>query len=101
MSGEPGDEPVLIDLGLVPPGVDRAKEGIKASLGSGVFGALGGVMRMAACERLVELIHISSRELKRGDSGRMRNASAKWSRMNLSTGTLSDKTSGESTKYLP
>ena len=81
----------MIDLGLVPPGVDREKEGMKASLGSGVFGALGGVMRRAACERLAELIHFSSREPSRGDSGRMRKASAKWSLINLWNDRPSDR----------
>lgn len=77
MSGEPGEDVVLIDFGLAPLGVDREKYGTNESFGSGVLGGCGGLIITAACERLVELIHLSSREPRRGDSGRIRKASAK------------------------
>ena len=69
-------------------GGERAKDGKKGSLGSGVFGGLGGEMISAACPSVDELIHFSSFEPIRGGefSGieSNLNASAKWSLMNLS-----------------
>lgn len=87
-SGEPGEGEVLSECGLFPLGVERAKDGKKGSLGSGVFGGLGGEMISAACPSVDELIHFSSFEPIRGGefSGieSNLNESAKWSLMNLS-----------------
>jgi len=56
--GDPGDEVVFMDCGLLPFGVDRAKEGIGVPLGSGVRG--GVAMISDASMSVVELIHFSS-----------------------------------------
>ncbi len=65
-SGEPGEGEVLRDCGLFPLGVERANDGRYGSLGSGVFGGLGGEIISAACPSVDELIHFSSFEPSRG-----------------------------------
>ena len=65
-SGEPGEGEVLSDCGLFPLGVESANDGKYGSLGSGVFGGLGGEMISAACPSVDELIHFSSFEPIRG-----------------------------------
>lgn len=76
VKGEPGDDTVLIDFGLVPLGVESAKEGKWELATSGVFG-FESAMLSAACDSVAELIHFSSREPSLGDSGSIRKASAK------------------------
>ena len=73
------------DCGLVPFGVDNANDGKYGLFGSGVFGGAMGKIVSPACASVVELIHFSSRAPMRGGdaSGNRRNASAKWSLMNL------------------
>lgn len=79
--GEPG-EVLVRDRGLLPLGVDKAKDGISTS-GSGVVGGMGGLFIIPSA-RVVELIHFSSRApIAGGDSGTSRKASAKCSLMNL------------------
>jgi hypothetical protein len=64
VKGEPGEECVLIDWGLLPLGVDRANEGNNTPLlGSGVSLSRAGVLiNSGASKRVEELIHFSSLE---------------------------------------
>jgi hypothetical protein len=69
VKGEPGEERVLIDWGLFPPGVevDRANEGnsIPPLLGSGDWLSRVGVLtNSGASKRVEELIHFSSLEAR-------------------------------------
>ena len=84
-NGEPfGEEGVdFNECGLLPRDVTRAKEGRNGTLGSGVRGgetgiSLGSGGSIEVRASVAELIHFSSRPGTRGgDSGRIRNASAK------------------------
>lgn len=65
VKGEPGEECVLIDVGLIPLEFDRANEGndIPPLQGSGVsFSRTGVLINSGASKRVEELIHFSSLE---------------------------------------
>lgn len=87
-SGDPDEGVDFTECGLLPLGVERIKDGIGLTRGSGVRG--GDVIISGASSNVAELIHLSSRDPKRGDPKRLgdsggiiRNTSAKWSLMNF------------------
>ena len=82
VNGEPLDDGVeRRERGLCPEGVDRAKEGRKDPLGSGVRGGCGGDPALLAIStasaNVAELIQRSSRAPVFGESGIKRKLSAK------------------------
>lgn len=74
----------MIDCGLCPLGVTKAKDGRNDVVGSGVRGALGGESDSRDSNSVAELIHRSAPG-RGGDSGAeaIRKLSAKWSLINL------------------
>ena len=85
VSGDPGDGELFNECGLFAPGVWNTKDG--TPLGSGVFGARGGVKPGSGASSSVDDdIHFSSRDPMPGCtvfSGSRRKLSAKWFWMNL------------------